>query len=130
WIDKYEVTQQDFQRLGGAKASPSTFEGALRPVENISWFEALAFCEARGGSLPTEVEWEYAARGPDSLEYPWGNELDLELLSYDRVENAETDNVGSYPGGVSWVGALDLAGGVFEWVAGIQFAYPYDPNDG
>jgi formylglycine-generating enzyme required for sulfatase activity len=130
WMDKFEVTQQDFQRLQGAKANPNTFEGALRPVESISWFEALAFCEARGGRLPTEAEWEFAARGPDSLEYPWGNELDLELLSYDRVENAETENVGTYPGGVSWVGAYDLAGGVFEWVANTQLAYPYDPNDG
>jgi formylglycine-generating enzyme required for sulfatase activity len=130
WMDKFEVTQQDFQRLGGAKENPNTFSGALRPVESISWFEALAFCEARGGRLPTEAEWEFAARGPDSLEFPWGNELDLELLSYDRVENAETENVGSYPGGVSWIGALDLAGGVFEWVANTQLAYPYDPNDG
>ena len=130
WMDKFEVTQQDFLRLGGIKANPNTFEGALRPVESISWFEALAFCEVRGGRLPTEAEWEFAARGPDSLEYPWGNELDLELLSYDRAENAETENVGSYPGGVSWIGAFDLAGGVFEWVANTQLAYPYDPNDG
>lgn len=130
WMDKFEVTQHDFIRLSGAKANPNTFDGALRPVENISWFEALAFCEARGGQLPTEAEWEYAARGPDSLEYPWGDELDLERLSYDRVENAETENVGSYPGGGSWIGAFDLAGGVFEWVANSQLAYPYDPTDG
>ena len=129
WIDN-SSRHSRISSAGGAKENPNTFDGALRPVESLSWFEALAFCEAHGGHLPTEAEWEYAARGPDSLEYPWGNELDLERLSYDRVENAETENVGSYPGGVSWIGAFDLAGGVFEWVANTQLAYPYDPNDG
>jgi formylglycine-generating enzyme required for sulfatase activity len=130
WIDKFEVTQGDFQRLGGAKVDPNDFTGALLPVEHITWFEALAFCRQRGASLPTEDEWEYTARGPDSLKFPWGNELDENLFSYDRVEDAPTENVGSYPGGVSWVGAYDMAGHMFEWIAGILLPYPYNPDDG
>lgn len=130
WIDKFEVTQSQFEELGGAKVEPNGFSGALRPAENVTWFEALAYCRMRGGDLPTEAQWEYAARGPDSLEFPWGNTLDKDLLSWDRVEGIETENVGSYPGGASWVGALDMSGGVFEWIKGIQFAYPYNPFDG
>lgn len=130
WIDKFEVTQAQFVAQQGEKASPNTYQGALRPVDTISWWESLAYCRARGGDLPTEAQWEYAARGPDSLEFPWGNTLDKDLLSWDRVEGMETENVGSYPGGASWVGAMDMAGGVFEWIKGIQFAYPYNPFDG
>jgi formylglycine-generating enzyme required for sulfatase activity len=109
WIDKFEAVQGDFERLSGAKVDLNKFSGALRPVEHVTWFEAQAFCQQRGGSLPTEDEWEYAARGPDSLEFPWGNEMNMDLLSYDRVEDPETENVGSYPDGASWVGALDPA---------------------
>lgn len=130
WMDQFEITQGLFQTAGGSKAAPNGFSGALRPVENITWLEAQAFCQMRGGSLPTEAQWEYASRGPDSLEYPWGNTLDKNLLSWDRTEDMPTENVGSYPAGASWVGAFDMAGSVFEWTNSIQYAYPYNPNDG
>ncbi|MEO1165396.1 MAG: SUMF1/EgtB/PvdO family nonheme iron enzyme, partial [Chloroflexota bacterium] len=74
WIDETEVTQADFARLGGQQATSSHFEGDSRPVNRIIWQEAHDFCIARGGRLPTEAEWEYVARGPDNLFFPWGNE--------------------------------------------------------
>lgn len=146
WIDKYEVTQAQFRRLGGTQANPSGFSGDEFPVERITWFEARDFCELRDSRLPTEAEWEYAARGPDNLIYPWGNEWDGTLVNHCdmdcAVENLgymgtnDTDGygftapVGSYPAGVSWVGALDMSGNVWEWTSSLYEAYPYDAEDG
>lgn len=123
WIDRYEVTNAQF-------GSPGAFQGENRPRENINWFEAQAYCESRGARLPTEAEWEYASRGPDDLLYPWGNELLLDNLVIDRTSNNQTADVGSRPNGVSWVGAYDMAGNVWEWVSSIYRPYPYEENDG
>ncbi len=122
WIDQYEVTNAQFGSTGH-------FEGANRPRENLTWLEARNYCAARGARLPTEAEWEYAARGPDNLIYPWGNTFISALLQYDRLSE-ETAEVGKFPGGVSWVGAYDLSGNVWEWVSSIYLPYPYDPTDG
>lgn len=146
WIDKYEVAQAQFRRLGGIQANPSGFSGDELPVERITWFEARDFCELRDSRLPTEAEWEYAARGPDNLVYPWGNEWDGTLANHCDMECAvenlgymgtnDTDGygftapVGSYPAGVSWVGALDMSGNVWEWTSSLYEAYPYDAEDG
>ena len=105
------------------------------PVVQVTWEDADAFCRWRGGRLPTEAEWEYAARGPDGPTFPWGNSFDSALLNYcdsncpnswadSRVDDgyAFSAPVGSYPGGAGWVGALDMAGNVYEWV--------YDYYDG
>jgi formylglycine-generating enzyme required for sulfatase activity len=123
WIDRYEVTNAQY-------GSQGNFAGDNRPRENLTWFEARDFCVARGARLPTEAEWEYAGRGPDSLLYPWGNELVDDNLVFDRNSNNETAEVGSRPLGVSWVGAFDLAGNVQEWVSSIHERYPYDASDG
>lgn len=80
WIDKTEVAQADFARLEGVKDHVNEFLGDPHPVENITWYEARDFCELRDARLPTEAEWEYAARGPDNLVYPWGNEWDETVL--------------------------------------------------
>jgi formylglycine-generating enzyme required for sulfatase activity len=120
WIDRTEMTN-------GQLHSRGYWSGSERPRENVTWFMAQEFCESRGGRLPTEAEWEYAARGPDGLEYPWGNTFDGSKVIWYTFETKE---VGSKPDGASWVGALDMSGGVWEWVSSIYWPYPYDPADG
>lgn len=130
WIDKYEVTQAQFRRLGGKQATASSFSGDARPVERITWFEARDFCALRDARLPTEAEWEYAARGPDSLIYPWGNTWNANNAVWYSSSAQETADVGSIPAGISWVGALDMSGNVWEWTNSLYESYPYDANDG
>jgi iron(II)-dependent oxidoreductase len=130
WIDQTEVTQGDFERLGGIKANANGFPAPRRPVERVTWIEARDFCAGRGGRLPTEAEWEYAARGPDSLSYPWGNAWDDGAVVWNRTPEQGTASVGRYPSGASWVGALDLSGNVWEWTASRYAPYPYDADDG
>ncbi|MBL8156341.1 MAG: SUMF1/EgtB/PvdO family nonheme iron enzyme [Anaerolineae bacterium] len=127
WIDLTEVTQADFERLGGAKANANRFDGAQRPVERINWFEAWDFCALRGARLPTEREWEYAARGPDALIYPWGNTWDENKVVWLGNSNGETAAVGSIPAGRSWAGGYDLSGNVYEWVSSLYL--PYDSSE-
>lgn len=124
WLARTEVT------IGYYYGSQEARPGADRPIDKISWLEATDFCESRGERLPTEAEWEYAARGPDSLIYPWGNEFVPENVSYYDNAKSTTQAVGNRPGGVSWVGALDLLGNVSEWTSTHYDFYPYDAKDG
>jgi formylglycine-generating enzyme required for sulfatase activity len=126
WIDKHEVTNRQFARLGGQAERPSFWTGLDRPRERINWFEAHDFCELRGARLPTEAEWEYAARGPDSWNYPWGDEWNDDNAVARGSSDEETANVGSRPAGASWVGALDMSGNVWEWTSSLDVPYPYD----
>lgn len=153
WIDRYEVSNEQFNRFSGEANAESFFcdpdeDGTItseeraacaqRPRETVTWYEARDFCELRGARLPTEAEWEYAARGTNSLVYPWGNEFVADNVVYQRNSDNETAEVGSRPGGVSWVGAMDMSGNVSEWVSTAYdtfpmtdaFPYPYDPSDG
>lgn len=122
WIDVTEVTQAQFAEFDGQAGRGNHFSDRLTgenlPRESITWTESDAFCRQRGARLPTEAEWEYTARGPDGLVYPWGNELASgdSISAYGPDPATRTGAVGSRSGGVSWVGAFDLSGNVEEWV--------------
>jgi len=131
WIDKYEVTNAQYRQCveDGDCEEPgcwddSDFNTPDQPAVCVSWYDAQAYCEWAGGRLPTEAEWEYAARGPQGNTYPWGeDELDCDKANYSGCVG-ETTAVGSYPGGTSWCKALDMAGNVWEWVNDWAGAYP------
>lgn len=148
WIDKYEVTNKAFDAFvadeGYQKQILWSTEGwewlsrqhidqlpryclgnkPENPVACITWYEAEAYSTWRGGRLPSEAEWEYAARGPESFIYPWGNEFDSSRANV--TDSTGLKPVGSYPTGASWVGAQDMAGNVMEWVQ--DWLAPYSPE--
>jgi formylglycine-generating enzyme required for sulfatase activity len=138
YIDKTEVTNAQYQACVEARACDTPKDTtyyvkanyAQHPVVWVDWYQAKAYCKWAGKRLPTEAEWEKAARGTDGLIYPWGNTFDGTKLnfadkntSFDWSDSnwddgyAGTAPVGSYPDGASPYGALDMAGNVWEWVA-------------
>jgi formylglycine-generating enzyme required for sulfatase activity len=124
WIDRYAVSNRQY-------GSEGYFRGDSRPRESVDWFDAAAHCAGRDARLPTEAEWEYAARGPLALVYPWGNSfVDDYVISSWRTTARQTEAVGSHPEGASWVGAYNMSGNVWEWTASLYDEYPYDPGDG
>lgn len=129
WIDKTEVSQADFERLGEEQSNSPYFDGENRPVENITWFDAHDFCASRGGRLPTEAEWEYVARGPDEWYFPWGNEFNSDNAVWNRDGSEGTANIASIVEGSSWVGTFDMSGNVWEWTASPFNAYPFDVDN-
>jgi len=114
------------------------FNDLDQPVVCVDWFQAHSYCEWAGGRLPTEAEWEYAARGLERLIFPWGDIFDGTRLNYcdancdfdwaltdDTFDDGYTYTapVGRFPAGASWCGALDMAGNVHEWVADWYASY-------
>jgi formylglycine-generating enzyme required for sulfatase activity len=155
WIDKTEITNAQFAIFLNALVSyglewvpwinwedPNTLIESQgnkfrskdgyenHPVINVSWYGAVAYCDWAEARLPTEAEWEYAARGPESLRFPWDHSFNGNCLNYcdakcelewadSTIDDgyAYTAPIGSYPSGKSWCGALDMAGNVWEWLA-------------
>jgi len=127
WIDKTEVTAAQYRRCVEAgvcsalrTGSPCTFSAddkSDHPINCVGWSQAVAYCGWAGRRLPSEAEWERAARGADGRIFPWGDQApDATLANFARNVGSTTV-VGSFPAGASPYGALDMAGNVREWVA-------------
>lgn len=138
YIGKYPITvaqYADFAGAVGRKVSEAPGR-ADHPVTEVSWDDAVAFCRwlsersGRAFRLPSEAEWEKAARGTDGWIYPWGNQKpDGTLCNYGVLRGATTP-VSRYPAGASPYGALDMAGNVWEWTSSLFKPYPYRAEDG
>lgn len=136
-ISKYEITNAQYQACvaKGECEKPTAEKSKTRaqyysdplfanfPVVNVTHKNAQAYCASIGGRLPTEAEWEFAARGPAGNLYPWGNETPGcdRANSYNNANGTscvgDTTPVGAYPLGATPLGVMDLAGNVWEWVA-------------
>jgi iron(II)-dependent oxidoreductase len=100
------------------------------PVNEVTWHGARAYCAWRGARLPTEVEWEAAARGREGRRYPWGMELPTTERAVFARRSNETEPVGSRPAGATSEGIHDLAGNVAEWTSSLYRPYSYRRDDG
>lgn len=128
-IDKYEVSNSEFAEFMKSTGHPAPaywddprLNKPNQPVVGVNWFDAKAYCDFRSKRLPTEAEWERAARGPQGHKYPWGNQLDSAKSNFNKNHEA-TMAVDSLPEGASPYGLHHMAGNVFEWVEDW-----YDPN--
>jgi formylglycine-generating enzyme required for sulfatase activity len=94
----------------------------------LSWSDARTYCRWSGKRLPTEAEWEWAAKGPAAMLYPWGNQAANATLANYGLTIGDTRRVGMYPPSPS--GLNDTAGNVWEWTSSLYVPYPYMPDDG
>lgn len=138
YIDVYEVTNAAYRVClnAGVCQDPHFIYSATHPdyftntafdnypMVNVNWENATTYCEWRGARLPTEAEWEKAARGTDGRIYPWGNDLDPTRANYQDSKLGDPITVGSYASGKSPYGAYDMTGNVWEWTSDWFDAYP------
>lgn len=144
WIDQTEVTNAMYAKCveDGDCSPPASVKSYTHdsyygnsefddyPVIYVDWNQANAYCSRAGRRLPTEAEWEKAARGEDGRTYPWGEDITCDKANYDSSCIGDIAKVGSYLDGVSPYGVYDMAGNVREWTSSLYQAYPYDENDG
>jgi formylglycine-generating enzyme required for sulfatase activity len=137
-IDQYEVTNLQYKQFIEAtgRRSPQHFENrtfpegkADHPVTFVSWYDAKAYCEWAGKRLPTDEEWEKAARGTDGRTFPWGNSFDINKANtpvrwQNLKQEGDTTPVGAFPAGASPYGAQDMSGNVWEWTDSWYRQYP------
>jgi formylglycine-generating enzyme required for sulfatase activity len=96
----------------------------------VTWGEASAYCAWSGGRLPTEAEWEKAARGTDGRIWPWGNTWDAAKANTAEGKREDATPAGQFTAGASPYGALDMAGNVWQWTSSLDAPYPYRAGDG
>lgn len=145
WIDQTEVTNGQYRicAAAGMCSQPRSISSATRityfenaeydnyPVIWVNWSQAMEYCAWAGRRLPTDIEWEKAARGTDGRIYPWGNDAADELTDAGEIRanfgslSSDTNVVGSYASGASPYGALDMAGNVSEWVEDFYRSHYY-----
>ncbi|GJL78891.1 MAG: hypothetical protein NPINA01_18800 [Nitrospinaceae bacterium] len=133
YIDKYEVSNAQFTEFIQATdySAPAYWDHRQlnqpnQPVTGVNWYDANAYCHWANKRLPTEAEWEKAARGPAGSIYPWGNVLDYSKANFAKGKTGQkhiTAPIDSHPEGKSYYGVYNMAGNVFEWVQDW-----YDPN--
>ncbi|MBA3469118.1 MAG: SUMF1/EgtB/PvdO family nonheme iron enzyme [Herpetosiphonaceae bacterium] len=145
YLDRTEVTVGDYRRcVEDGQCTPPTDRSSLThpdyfdnpefaayPVINVTWDQARTYCQAQGRRLPTELEWESAARGTEGRVYPWGDEWDPSRLNiWGSGQDGDVLAPGAFPAGATPEGLLDLAGNVAEWTSTLDQTYPYSANDG
>ncbi|HHM04385.1 MAG TPA: formylglycine-generating enzyme family protein [Gammaproteobacteria bacterium] len=138
WIDRYEVTNLQYKKYidEAGRRSPRHFVNrtyprgkADHPVTFVNWYDARNYCQWAGKRLPTDAEWEKAARGTDGRRFPWGNEFGLPRANtpvrWAAIgQPGDTTPVGAFESGQSPYGVYDMAGNVWEWTASWYEAYP------
>ena len=143
YIDRYEVTNGLYRLCvnAGACKPPKRVNSVTRvgyynrtdfdnyPVVQVDWNMAKSFCEWRGARLPTEAEWEKAARGTDGRTYPWGEGISCDQANFGGCQG-DTIAASGDESGASVYGVFNMAGNVYEWVSSLYMPYPYEASDG